>query len=743
MLSAPIWYMNYRVELKLEGLRNDHMERVTAGSMILGLRSQGPSLSVITHEAKTTFTKPEEIDFYVSNYANWISGLNLDEAKSDEENQAAITRVFMENVKAFEHYHWEFSGPSSVGGTERGSASGAGTVQHTNSPALELDAAKRTFKLLFACLAFTDSVTSLNAVTGFEEFGIGTVHYHRNPIEKGLRDSDQALTSIEPPYGTPPSGFIEGKLPEKFGNISYSSVHTVSSYGQRHGTLTLQVALSPNPPEKVELIVEPPADLAKWRPIGGEDETIAGDFIPIKVRLQKPGGGVPKTKVTRFKYQLLDTSSEKGVCMNWPRQPASPQPRDLQFEPGQNGGLTIGDSERQSASQVGGMMTAGGVVISCFDYGASGRFIAEAELEDGRTILGVVQGTQLEYLNLPARANDSRIASVFLQDHGATGLKDDDDSENDPVGDGFKGDGLTLYEEYRGFKHGDGWVTGDPKTKDVFVINGLRGMRQVLRGIALFEVVTRFNVHSLLREYQVNDQRVINFNHTDAPHVVDQHVIRIRAERKMSEGADAARVEKIGTPGIARSVLIPPDWPVFSTTHGRTYEYFAATLAHEMLHDCNVYHHGEVDKIVEWQYVPGSPAQVVESDYGPITVMDENGQVITPDQGFPDPAHLSKRKVWIGIDQGQHSGDEDCLMRYDCAFAYRAKTDPSVRYLARGESTGMGFCVTAAGTGVNASSHRPQSRYSSTAPPGVGVEDQRGKCKFQLRVNDLGESPKR
>ena len=58
---------------------------------------------------------------------------------------------------------------------------------------------------------------------------IGTRDYHRRTIEEGLRSSDQPLISIVPPYGTQPYGFIEGRLPENFGNISYSAIHAVTS----------------------------------------------------------------------------------------------------------------------------------------------------------------------------------------------------------------------------------------------------------------------------------------------------------------------------------------------------------------------------------------------------------------------------------------------------------------------------------------------------------------------------------
>lgn len=765
-LAVPTWYLSYKLSLTAAGAGEGSapylqsswktsLQRTDNGTVQLGIRTPGPSLSV------TGMTQPVDEKFFkmINSFATWIGGIMPDKSKSSDEQSADLLKVLKQNTEA--HGTFRFASESvdveeprgeMRGGTDtsRTTVGGSGSEMSIGRYMLEIDAEHKKYKLMLTH-NFTSSPDS-KAVTGeyynhFKDGLDGSVREDRRPIEQGLHAPHESIVSSEPPLsidGT--ADIIEGTLPDKLGNLSGSpsySVRVKAGSTELKGTLIIQYVLSPKPPELVELIIEPPDDYENWRPLGGEDETTAADFVPIKVRLQKRGGGVPETKATRFKYRLAETSREKGVCMNWPLRPANNQPRDLQFEPARNADLDIGDNERQSASKDGKHMTEGQVVISCFDYGASSTFTAEAQLEDGRTILGTVKGTQREYLNLPERKTGSRIASVFFKDQGLGDLKDDDDSENDPVGDGFKGDGLTLYEEYRGFKCGNDWITTDPKSKDVFILNQLRGMKQVLRGIELFEVVTRLNTRSLLRDYQVNDAMVINFNRTDAPHVVDQHVIRILAGPKISDGGTAAFVEDVGTPGTAKAVRVPPDWLEFRATHGRTYEYFAATLAHEMLHDCNVWHHGEADTTVEWKYVAGPPAQVVEVGYGPITIKEENGSAVDPAAGFPDPAKQSTVEAWLGVEHGQHSGHEDCLMRYDVAIAYRSTADPSVRYLSRGESTGMGFCGTTTGTGVNSPGRRPQSRYGTAASGGLGVTAQRGKCQFQLRVNDLGQEPRR
>jgi hypothetical protein len=772
-LSAPVWYVNYTVTEKLNGTfgsRNTSSERVMSGTMLLGLRSQGPSLSVITGEAKPPDLASQvaaqqaralaalganadpqaliaavtsqlssvssaqvdqanaQFDAYVNNWANWISGLNIDETKTDAENERDLIRVRDENLKVTERYRWEFSGPSHAGGYDRGSARGAGTTRYGQEPAFEIDGANRKFKLLFP-LAFGDSLQTQEALRGLTEHSIGTIHYQRFEIKTGLHSGEQPITKITPEYK-----FIEGSLPASFGNISGQTIHAITKEGLP-GTVSVQYFISPNPPIPVELIIEPPANLDQWQPVGGEDEKIAGEVLSFKVKLQKPGGGTPQFKAVRFIYTLTETTREKGVCLNWPPRPEADTPYDLQFEPGQNPDMYI-DAPYLRAVHTGAAPYEDTVKISCFDYGAYGEFEASAVLENGQVVYGIVRGpSNHQIVKIPNCRDGSKIATAFFTANGIGNLADDDDSENDPVGDGFKGDGLTLYEEYRGFKHGDNWMTADAKKKDVFVVNLMRSNPEVAAGISLFKGATALNVHPLLREYQVNANGVINFNRTAGPHVVDQHVIRIIPGTPVAEGATSAGVLKVGTPGMAKRVKIPPDLG----QHRGTF-FFASTVAHEMLHSCNVFHHGEKDLVVKWSYQPPGN-QFFEDASGtgaavPITVKKENGSVVLPSDFFP--GGITEGPIDLGLPHRLHSGAEYCLMRYAIAIAYPSSSDPSVRYLTDVEPEGTGLCNSRNGTGVNGS-RTPQSRYSwaATILDGVpGVVKNRGDCEHQIRVND-------
>ena len=267
-LNAPVWYFNYTVTIKLNGSyggRTSSSERVMSGTMLLGLRSQGPSLSVITGDAKPPdlisqlaqqgraaagaggsaggqaalgavrqqlrSVTPDQVeearaqfDAYINNYANWISGLNNDEEKSDEENERLLIQVRQRNGVARERYRWEFSGTGSAGGRDHGSASGGGDIMYSGEPSLEIDGANRKFKLLFQ-LMFGDSLQTTEALRGREEYNIGTIHYQTFEVKTGLHSGEQPFTKITPEYK-----FIEGHLPGAFGT-SRAHPSTRSSRG--------------------------------------------------------------------------------------------------------------------------------------------------------------------------------------------------------------------------------------------------------------------------------------------------------------------------------------------------------------------------------------------------------------------------------------------------------------------------------------------------------------------------------
>ena len=105
------------------------------------------------------------------------------------------------------------------------------------------------------------------------------------------------------------------------------------------GTVTVSWNLG-GKPQDVEVVIIPPEDYRGWKPEGGKDEQTAGNDLQVKVRVQSRGKKDKDTQQkAKFTLELVDVSTEPGVCMNWPRDGKS----DPDFKIDQKKGLDVKD----------------------------------------------------------------------------------------------------------------------------------------------------------------------------------------------------------------------------------------------------------------------------------------------------------------------------------------------------------------------------------------------------------------
>lgn len=201
------------------------------------------------------------------------------------------------------------------------------------------------------------------------------------------------------------------------------------------------------------------------------------------------------------------------------------------------------------------------LVVRARDYGAWGRLKAEIELDDGRWEPARVAASGEWSITIPRdeAGGSNQIADVWeeavaLAEPGKDPKADD---ETEPGGE-HRGDGLTLYEEYRGFSVDGRWTDLDPQRKDLFVhVQDGSGLRRHLDRVAR---ETGLRIRSIRQEEFVNPGvRVVNPNrglHTR----VAQHGLYVsewfQSEecRKPPEERDPAKVDPefgCGTDGRA------------------------------------------------------------------------------------------------------------------------------------------------------------------------------------------------
>jgi hypothetical protein len=175
-------------------------------------------------------------------------------------------------------------------------------------------------------------------------------------------------------------------------------------------------------------------------------------------------------------------------------------------------------------------------------------------------------------------------------------------------GDEHKGDGLTVYEEYRGFSENHTHRRTNPLHKDLFIRDQIADARSA-SGIMLWRQVSQLDVHFRLADDEIDTgNRLINFNlNSETPHKVDQHGLILMTQNATSAVSRAENVSGFkgnSTPGSKQGIKVLQSVAYFTTVAvGRARiqtDEFAATVAHEIAHGCSVYHHGESDESRTW-----------------------------------------------------------------------------------------------------------------------------------------------
>ena len=162
---------------------------------------------------------------------------------------------------------------------------------------------------------------------------------------------------------------------------------------------------------------------------------------------------------------------------------------------------------------------------------------------------------------------------------------------------------------------------------------------------------------------------------------------------------------------------------------GSTVEFALSTYAHEMGHGCALYHHGETDIGNVLWVVTDAPNGLTWKEKGAVIIpLGEVGQVLLAPA--MDTNGVRQITPYVGSQQGQHSGNTGCVMRYDSAHAYQYPSGSATRYVTGGgEVSGTLLCLSGAGTGVNAPGRQPRPRFGEAFAG-------RGNCASQLCVND-------
>ena len=554
----------------------------------------------------------------------------------------------------------------------------------------------------------------------------------------------------------------------------------------------------------VELVITIPG-YDEWRPEGNIKEvTKPGNKLVARATVAPTvGQGTFVPKVKNIRLELLDSSREPGVCMNWPLD-AKDKDYDLRLVAVAGGELSksdqilkVIDPHKNDAGQY-----YAETQIDSYDFGGRASLRAVCLLNDGREIEGVMKDVG-EMPKLPKMKSPGWVADSWKKAHHVEKFPDDDDDEK-IEGQKDNGDGFTLYEEYRGWVENGKHIEGDPKGKDLFVLNLFKAKADAQNGINLFAALSKLRVHSKLRPSEMSETtRLMNGNRRDAPKNKDQHGVWVKVFTKAALGDEGAKtvLNKAGVAGrpalvdgigiLARndteSIFNQP----FNLPARDMIMAYDRAIAHELLHSVGVEHHGDAnrDYKIDLFYIAQEHPQnrlgrayfaTSISDYRPIGILYETGQDFAADdaitfyiqslrqlyfsqyldkarRAFANAKSINQKSNYatpevqaetefldsmalnfgqngkiVGVENGADSGDQDCVMRYYFAEFYEAKNAKGktlYKVTSGTERIGIDICHSGKGTGINAPSHEPQSRYGDAASDA-------GNCFEQICPND-------
>lgn len=545
----------------------------------------------------------------------------------------------------------------------------------------------------------------------------------------------------------------------------------------------------------VELVVLS-RDYETWRPQAGEREQDPGNRIEIEARLQGSEGRPPQVKAQRIIFELSDTSREPGVTMNFPLGKAASNAPDLKFapSPGDSSHPPLELSEdAQRAETVPGEHTQARAAVVSFDWGGWSTLKVFAELPDGRRISGHLGGgAGPSEIPLPKRTQGSRIADSWKATVGVS-APDDDDSEPVPGGGPALGDGFTLFEEYRGFRANGRHVAGNPTRIDFFVRDYIGPDAQP--GIDLFARLTGAEVHTPLTDAEFDREvRVMNANHDQGAHRVDQHGVGIATKLGQDGAVTLLSKAKVrGRPSITIGINVQPRGALTGVTTSENVPLsdlvfaYDRAVAHELLHTVGAEHHGTGDEVLGLQLVladdrrnptgkpyfryPGigdAKVSITDETTGvdialvwgaDMMLMRERvRQIFYPDclekgrrmsydypraDGASTPKEFAENCLndvmgllpsffYAGAEHGESSGDDACVMRYYFAKVYAKKGTRNAYYwISNRRSERAGLDLCRSGAGTGVNDKGRRPRPRyGDAGPG------RGACVSTLIFND-------
>ena len=177
-----------------------------------------------------------------------------------------------------------------------------------------------------------------------------------------------------------------------------------------------------------------------WIPMGAEEE----NTISIIAEIRKDVNFVGK-----WEFTLFEVSHEKGYCLN----SGEGEEYDLEFVDNQEGFIETKDGENDGKwiVETTESLNKVSVAIHSHDYGAWGKLKARVNVDGQWHKCKAENGD--DYITIPNDKDEDRIADYWENLYGVYDKDQNWDGDLEAAGQNSNGDGISLYEEYRGFEN--------------------------------------------------------------------------------------------------------------------------------------------------------------------------------------------------------------------------------------------------------------------------------------------------
>ncbi|MFI5135861.1 MAG: hypothetical protein ACHQD9_08420, partial [Chitinophagales bacterium] len=363
-----------------------------------------------------------------------------------------------------------------------------------------------------------------------------------------------------------------------------------------------------------------------------------------------------------------------------------------------------------------------------------GKLKAVVTLENGGELIAHFKDDTKTEISLPKDDNNNQIADaweiqegLYEKDYGS-----DFDSEHQD-GNDHDGDGLTYYEEYRGWIAKGVHTRLDPKQKKIII--GNETGQNLDAAISFFQGASGIKCIEVIPGKEIDESNAIANKNSAYAHDGDQYGIIVKSLAIEGDTSNPVLgqvfVKAEVPPPVVEGSHIPSE-PIAASPKEVDYldinskaiksaSDFNNTFAHEMAHCFGVRHHGD-----------SKPYFLIGADR--YMIMDSNFKYIS-EAGVPQNKQalidvISKNGQEAAMPFSQASGNDNCIMCYNQEYEFSFPFGTKGKLLVVADihhPNGTTFCKSSAGTGRNNAERDPGPVFGDA---------ERGNCMSQFQVKD-------